>query len=215
MELLDRLSAIPYTGAISDILDEMGMRQHVLPHAIRAMEPGSTIVGRALTVLGEPAEGLSRDDYFLSYLSMLGSVKPGDVIVTQPNDLTVAHFGELSAETAKLRGGRGAIIDGGIRDLDYIARLGFPIFARYHTPLDTIGRWRLLEINTTITIGNTRVASGDYLVGDRDGIVVIPHGVAGEVVGQAEQVVHTENDVRKAILEGVDPVQAYQRYGRF
>src|SRR5215510_13175191 len=95
MELLERLSAVPYTGAISDILDELGMRRQVLPHAIRAMEPGSTLVGRALTVIGERADGLARDEYFVPYLRMLGSVGPGDVIVSQPNDLTVAHFGEL------------------------------------------------------------------------------------------------------------------------
>jgi 4-hydroxy-4-methyl-2-oxoglutarate aldolase len=215
MELLDRLSSIPYTGAISDILDEMGMRRQVLPHTIRAMEPASTLVGRALTVVGELAAGLRRDEYFLPYLHMLGSIQPGDVIVSQPNDLAVAHFGELSAETAKFRGGRGAVIDGGVRDLDYITRLGFPIFARYHTPQDIVGRWRLLDVNTSITIGETRIAPGDYIVGDRDGIVVIPQAAAEDVVARAEEVIHTENHVRKAILEGVHPVNAYHQFGRF
>ena len=215
MDLLERLSAIPYSGAISDILDEMGMRRQVLPHTIRAIEPGSTVVGRALTVAGELAEGLRRDEYFLPYLHMLGSIQPGHVIVSQPNDLTVAHFGELSAETAKFRGGRGAVIDGGVRDLDYIARLGFPVFARYHTPQDIVGRWRLLDVNVTIAIGETRIAPGDYIVGDRDGVLVIPQAAAADVVAKAEEVIHTENHVRRAILEGVHPVDAYHRYGRF
>jgi len=215
MGLIERLTAIPYTGAISDILDEMDQRRQVLPHAIHAIDPGLTVVGQAFTVIGEPATGLSRDEYFLPYLKMLGSLAPGDVIVSQPNDLTVAHFGELSAETAKSRGARGAVIDGGVRDIDYITRLGFPVFARYHTPQDIVGRWRLVDLGVPLTIGETRVEPGDYIVGDREGVVVIPRGVAEEVVSRTEEVVHTENLVRKAILEGIHPVDAYKQFGRF
>lgn len=104
-ELLDRLAAIPYTGAISDILDEMGYRHQVLPAEIQSIQPGQTLAGRALTVIGERATGHTRDDYFLPFLKMLGSIGPGDVVVIQPNDDTIAHFGELSCETAKFRGG--------------------------------------------------------------------------------------------------------------
>src|SRR2546422_8077174 len=125
---IDRLAAIPYTGAISDILDEMGFVHQVLPAAIQSIQPGQTIAGCALTVMGERATGHARDEYFLPFLKMLGAIGPGDVVVSQPNDHTVAHFGELSAETAKSRGGRGTIIDGGIRDIDYIVKLGFPVF---------------------------------------------------------------------------------------
>jgi 4-hydroxy-4-methyl-2-oxoglutarate aldolase len=215
MGLLERLAAIPYSGALSDILDEMGLRNQVLPHAIRAVPPGCTLVGRALTVRGEPAEGISRDDYFIPFLRMLGSVQPGDVIISQPNDHTVAHFGELSAETAMFRGGRGAVIDGGVRDIDYIAKLGFPIFARYTTPQDIIGRWRLIESGAPITIGHTLIENGDYVVGDHDGVVVIPQSAAEETVTRAEACIQTENHVRTAILQGVHPVDAYQQYGRF
>jgi regulator of RNase E activity RraA len=213
--LLARLSAIPYTGAISDILDEIGYRRQVLPSAIQAIQPGQTLAGRALTVTGEAIEGLPRDDYFRPFLSMLGSIQPGDVVISQPNDHTVAHFGELSAETAKLRGGAGVVIDGGIRDVDYIVKLGFPAFARYTTPQDIVGRWRLNHINVPIVVGETHIEPGDYVVGDRDGVVVIPQTVAEEVIGRAEECIRTENQVRKAILEGVHPVEAYDRFGRF
>jgi len=146
---------------------------------------------------------------------MLGSVGPGDVIVSQPNDHTVAHFGELSAETAKSRGGHGAIIDGGIRDIEYILKLGFPVFARYQTPQDIVGRWRLLDYNVPVTIGEVRIHAGDFVVGDRDGVVVIPQAIAEEAISKAEEVVRTENVVRKAILEGTHPVEAYEKFGRF
>jgi len=215
IQLIDRLAAIPYTGAISDILDELGYPHQVLPSRIQSIQPGETIAGRALTVYGEPAAGLPRDEYFRPFLTMLGAIGPGDVVVSQPNNTSIAHFGELSCETAKFRGGRGAVIDGGIRDVDYILKLGFPIFARYQTPQDIVSRWRLVDYNVPITIGDVRIQPGDFVVGDRDGVLVIPQSVAEEVITRAEQVVHTENAVRKAILNGVHPVEAYEKFGRF
>jgi regulator of RNase E activity RraA len=214
-DLVVRLRAIPYTGAISDILDEGGFRQQVLPWQIQAVERGSSIVGRALTVEGKQTTDGERDDFFIPFLRMLGEVGPGDVIVSQPNDHVCAHFGELSAETAQHRGGMGAVIDGGVRDVEYISKLAFPIFARYTTPLDIIGRWQLTAFNEPITIGVTRVEAGDYIVGDHDGVVVIPKGIAADVVAKAEEVVKTENVLRKEILEGAHPVDAYMRHGRF
>lgn len=215
MTLLERLSAIPYTGAISDILDEMGFRNQVLPHEIQSLRPGQTLAGRALTVTGEMISGLPRDEYYLPFLNMLGAIEPGDVVVIQSNDDTVAHFGELSCETARSRGGRGVVVDGGMRDVDYALKLGFPVFARYKTPKDTINRWRVSDLNMTVTLGNTEVQRGDYIVGDADGVLIIPQAIAEEVIGKAEAVVHTEDLVRKAILEGMHPVKAYEKFGRF
>jgi regulator of RNase E activity RraA len=215
MSLIERFAAIPYAGALSDILDEMGFPNQVLPSEIKALQPGQTLAGRALTVTGERTLMHTRDEYYVPFLQMLGDIQNGDVVVIEPNDATVAHFGELSCETAKFRGGRGVVIDGGMRDVGYALKIGFPVFARYCTPLDTTGRWRLLDYNVPITIGTVLVEAGDYVAGDRDGVVVVPQGIAEEVAAKAEECVRTENLVRKAVLEGVHPVEAYRRYGRF
>ena len=214
-ELIDRLAAIPYTGAISDILDELGFSHQVLPAEIQSIQPGQTLAGRALTIVGERSTGRARDDYFQPFLKMLGSIGSGDVVVSQPNDSTIAHFGELSCETAKFRGGRGVVIDGGMRDIDYVVKLGFPVFARYRTPQDIVGRWLLKDTHVPVTIGEVRIQAGDFVVGDRDGVVIIPQSAAADVITRAEAVVHTENAVRKAILQGVHPVEAYEKFGRF
>ncbi len=66
-----------------------------------------------------------------------------------------------------------------------------------------------------ITIGEVTIRRGDFIVGDNDGVVVIPREVTPQVLVRAEEVVHTENEVRKAILEGVHPVEAYRKHGRF
>ena len=215
MRLVERLAAIPYTGAISDILDEMGFTTQVLPHEIQAVERGQTLAGRALTILGEPTTSADPEIIFVPFLKMLGDVKPGDVLVSQPNDNIAAHLGELSSETAQHRGARGAVIDGGARDTEYIHKIKFPVFARYTTPADIAGRWRLADYNVPVQIGNVKIAPGDYVVGDRDGVLIIPQSVAEEAITKAEQVVETENLVRKAILEGMHPLDAYRRFGRF
>lgn len=215
IELIDRLAAIPYAGAVADVLDEMGLTRQVLPHSIRPLVEGWKVAGRALTILGRPSTKADPDEVFPPLLTMLGDVKPGDVLLSQPNDNVAAHLGELSAETAKYRGARGAVIDGGARDTDYIFRLGFPVFCRYTTPKDVLGRWELEAYNVPITVGDVTIEPGDYVLGDRDGVVVIPAALAEEVIGKAEEVVSTENLVRKAILQGVHPLEAYRRYGRF
>ena len=71
------------------------------------------------------------------------------------------------------------------------------------------------DTNVPITIGEVRIQAGDFVVGDRDGVVIIPQSAAGDVITKAEAVVHTENAVRRAILEGVHPLEAYEKFGRF
>jgi regulator of RNase E activity RraA len=214
-QLLNRLAAIPYTGSVSDILDEMGFTGQTLPAQIQALCPGQTLVGRAFTVLGEATASQDPDVIFVPFLRMLGAIRPGDVLVIQPNDAISSHIGELTSETAKYRGARGAVIDGGARDTQYIQNLGFPVFARYRTPRDIRGRWRLVDYNVPIQIGGTAVRPGDFVVGDRDGVLVIPVEIAEEVITKAEEVIRTENHVRNAILEGMLPLDAYEKFGRF
>jgi 4-hydroxy-4-methyl-2-oxoglutarate aldolase len=212
---IDRLAAIPYTGAISDILDESGYHHQALPYQIQPLTRGATLAGRAMTVRGEKTASTDPEEIFIPFLAMLGDLGPGDVIVSQPNDNLAAHLGELSAETAQYRGARGAVIDGGVRDTSYIERLGFPVFARYRTPIDIVGRWRLTGFGDPIEIGGVTVRRGDFVVGDDDGVLIIPYEVAPEVIARAEEVIKTENLVRTDILKGVHPVEAFRRHGRF
>ena len=134
----------------------------------------------------------------------------------QPNDSTLAHFGELSAEDGMhSRGIRGYIVDGGSRDTGFIETLGFPLFCRYFTPKDIVGRWTVGSLGEPITVGEVSICSGDYVIADRDGIVIIPVDVAEEVARRVTDVMATENLVRKAIREGADPQEAYLKYGKF
>ena len=207
--------SVVYTGAISDVLDEMGYHQQVLPWEIQGLTVEYRVTGVAMPVEGQSTESEDPEEIFVPVLKMLGDLRRGDVIVCQPHDSVSAHIGELSAESAKYRGARGAVIDGGARDVDYILNLGFPVFCRYRTPRDIVGRWKLVSHGQPIQVGEVTIRRGDFVVGDKDGVLVIPHEVTLEVLRRSEELVGTENLVRKAILRGVHPLEAYREYGRF
>ena len=213
-DVCQRFSVI-YTGAISDVLDEMGYPNQVLPAEIQGLTADSRLAGLAMPVEGQATTSTDPEEIFVPVLKMLGDLNPGDVIVSQPNDALSAHLGELSAESAKFRGARGAVIDGGTRDVDYILRLGFPVFCRYRTPRDILGRWKLVSHGQPVQIGAVTVNRGDFVVGDKDGVLVIPRDHTAQVLRRAEEVIGTENLVREAVLKGVHPLEAYREYGRF
>ena len=204
-----------YTGAIYDAMRELGLPPGILPNDIRPVDADSRLAGRVWTCEGEMAEGLSADDSLLSWTGMLSAAEPGSVVICQPNDSTIAHMGELSAETLKFRGVKGYIVDGGNRDTDFILRLGFPVFCRYLTPSDIVERWHVATMGAPITIGDVSIATGDYVVADRDGVVVIPADSGADVAAQVDEVMNTENELRTMILDGTDPQAAYLKYRRF
>jgi regulator of RNase E activity RraA len=124
-------------------------------------------------------------------------------------------MGELSAETLVYKKVLGYIVDGGCRDSAFIENLGFPVFCKYFTPVDVVGKWAATALGEPIQVGEVTLLTGDYVLADRDGIVIIPAAIAAEVVEETEEVLRKENLVRKAILQGIDPVQAYLQYGKF
>lgn len=204
-----------YSGAVYDVLRERGFANQVLPASIRPLDPAKKLAGRIFTVEGRPVSALDAHETLLAWTELLSRAPAGHVVICQPHDSTLSHMGELSAETLVYRGVRGYIVDGGCRDTDFILRLGFPVFCRYTTPRDIVGRWRAERFNEPVEIGGVEIRGGDYVLADRDGSVIIPSEVAEEVIAEVERVMATENLVRKAILEGVDPKEAYLRYGKF
>jgi regulator of RNase E activity RraA len=124
-------------------------------------------------------------------------------------------MGELSAQTLAARGVLGYVVDGGSRDTDLVLEQGFPVFCSLLTPSDVVERWIPDRYGEPVTIGTVTIATGDYLLGDRDGVVVIPRPLAEDVVTRTEEVVATESEMRRALVGGMDPVDAYNRYGKF
>lgn len=213
-DLRARFGAV-YTAAVTDVLDELGHRHQTLPAEIVPLEAGARVVGPAFAVEGRTNHSIDSEASIRRILEMLGAVPEGHVAVYEPGDTTCAHFGELSATSLQVHGVAGVVINGGCRDVDLIREVGLPVFARYRTPQDAVSRWEVLEWGHAIEIEGVKVATGDYIVGDADGVAVIPRDLIETVLEQAEALVGTENLIRDAVRGGMKPLAAYEQFGKF
>jgi 4-hydroxy-4-methyl-2-oxoglutarate aldolase len=137
------------------------------------------------------------------------------VILCQPHNHVIALMGELSGETLKRKGVLGYVADGGCRDTEFLLAMKFPTWHRFFTPKDVVGKWQPSGIDVPIVIGDVAVHPGDWFLGDRDGAIVIPQAHAEAIVTAAETASGKENLVRSNILAGMDPQQAYLKFGKF
>ena len=213
-DLTERLARC-YTGAVHDVLRAMGHRDIVLPPEIKAIAPGTRLAGPVWTVSGHIDRTKTRHETLLGWCTLLAKAPPGHVVVCQPNNHEVALMGELSAQTLAARGVLGYVVDGGSRDTDLVLEQRFPVFCSFLTPSDIVERWIPDRYGEPIDIGAVTITTGDYLLADRDGVVIIPKAVAAEAIARTEQVVATESEMRRALVGGMDPVEAYNRYGKF
>jgi 4-hydroxy-4-methyl-2-oxoglutarate aldolase len=212
--LTQRLAAC-YTGAVHDVLRMMGHENVVLPPQIKALAPGTKLAGPVWTVSGHIDRTKTRHETLLGWCTLLAKAPAGHVVVCQPHNHEVALMGELSAQTLKARGVLGYVVDGGSRDTELVLEQQFPVFCSFLTPSDIVERWIPDRFGEPVTIGAVTIANGDYLLGDRDGVVIIPGGLVSDVIAKTEEVVATESDMRRALIDGMDPVDAYNKYGKF
>jgi regulator of RNase E activity RraA len=204
-----------YTGAVHDVLRMMGHDRIALPPAIKSIAPGVRVAGPVWTVAGHLDRTRSRHDCLLGWCTLLAKAPRDHVVVCQPNNHEVALMGELSAQTLKARGVLGYVVDGGSRDTDLVLEQAFPVFCAFLTPTDIVERWIPDRFGEPVTIGDVTIVTGDYLLGDRDGVVIIPRDAAAEAVARTEDVMATESEMRNALIAGMDPVEAYNRFGKF
>jgi 4-hydroxy-4-methyl-2-oxoglutarate aldolase len=204
-----------YTAAVADVLDGLGLYHQTLPPEIVPLRPGMRLEGPAYAVEGEPRERIDYDTSIRRILRMLGDVPRGFVPVYATGGATSAQFGELSATALAAKGCPGVVLDGGTRDVEFIVREGFPVFCRHATPEDSVPRWEAVHWGHAVTIEGVRVATGDWVVADADGVVIVPAARRDDVLARARAVVGTENEIRRAVREGTAPLEAYERYGKF
>lgn len=204
-----------YTGVVHDVMRAMGQRDFTFPAELRPLFPERTLAGPVFTIQGRVDTGADPHETLLAWTGLLSKAKAGHVWVSQPADRVVAHMGELSAETLKNKGVLGCLVDGYIRDVNFLIEMGFQSWSRGYTPRDIVGYWLPAGFDVEIRIGDVVVAPGDYLLADRDGAIRVPKALVAEVVEAAETAIATENKVRTAILSGVDPQEAYLQHGKF
>jgi regulator of RNase E activity RraA len=205
------------TSNVADVLDTMGMPDQGLSSEFRPF-PASAgrIAGWAYTIAGKmmPYEGEGDP----AKMKACQGLSKGEVSVWSGDGKGVCYFGELIALGMKERGCVGALVDGGIRDVRWLSQHNFPVYARYRTPVQSIGRWRVVASQTPVylagaTLERVIVKPGDFILADEDGAIVVPGAVASEVLGEAERLTRKEVLIRDEIEKGLTLAQALEKFG--
>ena len=202
-----------YTGAIADILDKHGYRNQVLPSELAPFTVKNRVAGTAFTIQGYPTANVKNDDTEIR-LRTLDSALPGSVaVVATAGSLDCAHWGEIMSTAVQQRGCTGAVVDGGLRDLDFVNAMGFPVFAKFRHAATLMGRWGITDSQVLVRIGSTVIAPGDFVFGDVDGVVIIPQAITMDVLVEAEDIGRREKGMREELRAGVSVTEAFKKYG--
>jgi 3-hexulose-6-phosphate synthase/6-phospho-3-hexuloisomerase len=184
-DILEQVSA----ANLSDALHRGGVLE-----GIRPLFQGISMAGRAVTVRTYPGD-------WAKPVEAIDIAEKGDVIVVDASGVGPAIWGELATHSALQRGVAGIVVDGAIRDTYDIARMKFPAFTRLIMP--NAGEPKGFgEIGVPVTVGSRRVENGDWILGDDDGVVVLPRSMATEYANRSMDVLERENRIREEIKEG-------------
>lgn len=179
------------TCNISDAFHKQGVMTGIVPQSLKHRQ---RMVGRALTVQttngdwAKPVEAIDR-------------AKEGDVLVVDVGGAPVAVWGELASHSAMVMGVKGIVVDGAVRDIDDIRDLGFPAFSRTVAPCAGEPKG-YGGIGIEVTVGGQRVRTGDWIIGDENGVIVVPKEAAVEVANRSLDVHERENRTRAEIERG-------------
>lgn len=177
------------TASVSDALAHIGA-PGTMQADIKAVVPGK-LVGPAVTVLEEPSPGAGPPTHALEAIDTAAA---GSVVVIGVGEAReVAVWGGLMTVGAAVRGLAGAVLDGAARDIEEIERdFGMPIYARGISPKSTVGSYRTVAHGVPVTCGNVEVHPGDLVVGDRDGVVVVPAALIGDALAAGREIEERE-----------------------
>jgi 4-hydroxy-4-methyl-2-oxoglutarate aldolase len=202
-----------YTAVVSDILDDLGHRDHVLDPAIRPLGGDQVIAGWANPFLVAEIRTITAEPY-AGEIGALDDVRPGEVIlVAAGGSARAACWGELFSTAARARGARGTLIDGYCRDARSISALGYPVWCRGMLPLDCKGRAAVTGWRQPAVVGGLPVHPGDLVVADADGAVVVPAGLIDQTITRALAKAEKEHGLRDALEAGSTLRAAYDRFG--
>lgn len=206
-----------YVAAVSDVLDELGMRHQVMHHRLRPLLPDMYqcgFVGRARTFRWMEIDYIVEDDPYGLEIEAMDSIGEGDVVVHSTDyGGTNAPWGELMSTVARRNGSVGCICDSQIRDSIKIIEMGYPVYYTNIRPLDSQGRGRVMAYDVPIRCGEVLVNPGELIFADFDGIVVVPKDVEEKVLELALEKAQKESASRREILEGKSLRAVFDKYG--
>lgn len=220
-ELFSLMRGKLFPAVVGDILDTLGYLHQFLTPTIRPLRPDMVVVGRAMPVLeadcfsaAEP-EGrgpLSAQAFGLLF-EALDDLKAGEVYLTAGGTPRYAQWGGLMTARARHLQAAGAVLDGWSRDTNEVLATGFPVFSYGGFAQDQGARGKIVDFRVPVEVYGVRVAPGDLVFGDLDGVLVIPRAAEEEAIRRALEKASTENRVREAIERGMGAAEAYRTFG--
>ena len=192
-DVLAQLRRIP-SATLSDAVDEVTGQRGFMEHYMRPIGFQERMAGRARTVLYGPVRDREKSGNLgpLYGVQIIDESEPGDVMVAVTNDLNITALGGLMATTAQVRGMEGVVVDGAVRDVQQIEDLKLPVFARSISPATMVGRATSVARDVPVVCGGITIEPGDYIVGDRDGVVRIPAAHVEPVIARALEMEEAE-----------------------
>jgi regulator of RNase E activity RraA len=200
-------------ASVSDAIEQLFHEKRYMSHHMQAVFP-TKFAGRALTV--KLIKQQNQDpDALTGMLQAIDSGASGSVYVMQVEDgADIAGMGGLMGTAMFSRGFSGAVIDGGVRDLPQLKRIGFPVYSTGAVPSTSVGHYRFGGVNVPIDCDGVRVNANDIVVADQDGVVVVPREHAAEVLVRAEQLDNSEHSMYPFIEKFHSIAEAVKRFGR-
>jgi regulator of RNase E activity RraA len=214
--LADKLSRVLYTSVVSDVLDGFGLMRQALRPFVRPLDETLVLFGRARTGRYEPLTAPStRQNPYELEMELVDSLHHGDVAVLACGGPTevIAPWGELLSTAARARQAAGCVTDGLIRDAGRIRAMQFPIFHGGIGLLDTKNRAEMVEKDTTVTIAGVSVSPGDWILGDIDGVIVIPADRSEQTFRAALEKIAADDTTRAELEAGHSLREVFARHG--
>jgi regulator of RNase E activity RraA len=206
-----------FTAVIGDVMDAAGLTRQFLPPEIRGLQPDLVLVGRAMPVLETdipPTSGNPRGEEFGLLFRALDDLKRGEVYICTGSSPLYALWGGLMSTRAAALGAVGAVVDGYHRDTREILALRFPVFSAGAYAQDQRLRGKVTDFRCPLAFRNgTHVNPGDVIVGDIDGVLVIPSEHLADIVTAALAKVDGEAGVRRMILAGDSTEDVFNKTG--
>jgi regulator of RNase E activity RraA len=205
------------TSNVADVLDGMGyLNQGLSPEFAPYPANAGRIAGWAYTIRGQMTPYAMGGD--ADKMKACQGLSAGEISVWSGDGEGICYFGELIAIGMKERGCTGALVDGGIRDIRWLGELGFPVFAKYRTPVQSIGRWKVTAWQVPVFLrgaaaGLVEVKPGDFILGDEDGVIVIPAAITEQVLLEAERLTAIEKNIRIELKNGLTLAEALKKFG--
>ncbi|MGH7995479.1 MAG: RraA family protein [Opitutaceae bacterium] len=202
-----------YAAVFADVLDSLGFRHQTLGRPIHPLTGATRIAGRVYPARAMTVSECPREPYALE-IAAVEAMKSGDVLVIDAqDDQTCGFWGELLTTACRHKGVAGVVMTACTRDAWKLKAMDFPVFGLGYHPADSKGRAEVIAIGEPIAIAGVRAKTGDLILGDEDGIVIIPSEVAGEALRLAAAKMSEENAVRAALVGGLPIGEAFRRFG--